>query len=152
MLQEGSRLVSLFEAADESTFLHETAHIFYDDLASFDEETAEDLAEVDAWASWYEGAAKEYEDTPWAMEFAARERAIREAIRTHDEVLEERLKAEWREERFARGFERYLEEGRAPRRRFRKSSTSAAPSSRPPTRPFEAAQAAADHRLLSSRS
>ena len=33
------------------------------------------------------------------MEFAARERAIREAIRTHDEVLEECLKAEWREER-----------------------------------------------------
>lgn len=117
VLQEGSRLVSLFEAADESTFLHETAHIFYDDLARlapFDEETAEDLAEVDAWASWYEGAAKEYEDTPWAMEFAARERAIREAIRTHNEALEERLKAEWREERFARGFERYLEEGRAP--------------------------------------
>ena len=102
MLQEGSCLFSLFEAADESTFLHETAHIFYDDLARlapFDEETAEDLAEVDAWASWYEGAAKEYEDTPWAMEFAARERAIREAIRTHDEVLEECLKAEWREER-----------------------------------------------------
>ena len=117
VLQEGSRLVSLFEAADESTFLHETAHIFYDDLARlapFDEETAEDLAEVDAWASWYEGAAKEYEDTPWAMEFAARERAIREAIRTHNEALEERLKAEWRAERFARGFERYLEEGRAP--------------------------------------
>lgn len=117
VLQEGSRLVSLFEAADESTFLHETAHIFYDDLARlapFDEETAEDLAEVDAWASWYEGAAKEYEDTPWAMEFAARERAIREAIRTHNETLEERLKAEWRAERFARGFERYLEEGRAP--------------------------------------
>ena len=117
VLQEGSRLVSLFEAADESTFLHETVHIFYDDLARlapFDEETAEDLAEVDAWASWYEGAAKEYEDTPWAMEFAARERQIREAIRTHDEELEERLKNEWRAERFARGFERYLEEGRAP--------------------------------------
>ena len=84
VLQEGSRLVSLFEAADESTFLHETAHIFYDDLARlapFDEETAEDLAEVDAWASWYEGAAKEYEDTPWAMEFAARERAIEDAGR-----------------------------------------------------------------------
>lgn len=117
VLQEGSRLVSLFEAADESTFLHETAHIFYDDLARlapFDEETAEDLAEVDAWASWYEGAAKEYEDTPWAMEFSARERQIREAIRTHDEELEERLKNEWRAERFARGFERYMEEGRAP--------------------------------------
>ena len=84
VLQEGSRFVSFFEAADESTFLHETAHIFYDDLAClapFDEETAEDLAEVDAWASWYEGAAKEYEDTPWAMEFAARERAIEDAGR-----------------------------------------------------------------------
>lgn len=84
VLQEGSCLFSLFEAADESTFLHETAHIFYDDLARlapFDEETAEDLAEVDAWASWYEGAAKEYEDTPWAMEFAARERAIEDAGR-----------------------------------------------------------------------
>ena len=69
VLQEGSRLVSLFEAADESTFLHETAHIFYDDLARlapFDEETAEDLAEVDAWASWYEGAAKEYEEAAMA--------------------------------------------------------------------------------------
>ena len=47
----------------------------------FDEGTAEDLAEVDAWANWYEGAAKEYEDTPWAMEFAARERAIEDAGR-----------------------------------------------------------------------
>ena len=84
VLQEGSCLFSLFEAADESTFLHEIAHIFYDDLARlapFDEETAEDLAKVDAWASWYEGAAKEYEDTPWAMEFAARERAIEDAGR-----------------------------------------------------------------------
>ena len=84
VLQEGSRFVSFFEAADESTFLHETAHIFYDDLARlapFDKETAEDLAKVDAWASWYEGAAKEYEDTPWAMEFAARERAIEDAGR-----------------------------------------------------------------------
>ena len=72
------------KAADESTFLHEIEHIFYDDLARlapFDEETAEDLAKVDAWASWYEGAAKEYEDTPWAMEFAARERAIEDAGR-----------------------------------------------------------------------
>ena len=32
VLQEGKRLVHLFEAADESTFLHEMAHVFYDDM------------------------------------------------------------------------------------------------------------------------
>ena len=117
VLNEGSRLVSLFEEADESTFLHEMAHIFYDDmerLAPRDVETFKDLAAVERWAAWHEGAADEYRGTPWEKEFAAREAAILTAQRNGDVKEEKSLMEEWRHERFARGFEIYIKEGKAP--------------------------------------
>ena len=95
-LSNGQRLVTLMESADESTFLHELGHVFLDDLrilSAFDEASQKELATVDEWAAWHEGAAKEYQNTPW----------------------EKALKV-WRHERFARAFERYLKEGEAPAR------------------------------------
>lgn len=117
VLNEGSRLVSLFEEADESTFLHEMAHVFYDDmerLAPRDVETFKDLAAVERWAAWHKGAADEYKGTPWEKEFAAREAAILTAQRNGDVKEEKSLMEEWRHERFARGFEIYIKEGKAP--------------------------------------
>jgi len=35
-----------------------------EDIASLDEASAEDLETVRDWATWQEGQAKEYEDTP----------------------------------------------------------------------------------------
>ena len=113
----GRRVISLFEQADESTFLHEMGHMFLmdlEDLSVIDATSAEDLATVQDWATWQEGQAKEYEDTPWQKEFAEREKAILAAKKRGDVVEVRKLKREWEQERFARGFERYLETGKAP--------------------------------------
>lgn len=113
----GRRIISLFEQADESTFLHEMGHMFLmdlEDLAAIDAASAEDLETVRDWATWQEGQAKEYEDTPWQKEFAEREKAILAAKKRGDVVEVRKLRREWEQERFARGFERYLETGKAP--------------------------------------
>ena len=113
----GRRIISLFEQADESTFLHEMGHMFLmdlEDIAALDEASAEDLETVRDWATWQEGQAKEYEDTPWQKEFAEREKAILAAKKRGDVVEVRKLRREWEQERFARGFERYLETGKAP--------------------------------------
>ena len=113
----GRRIISLFEQADESTFLHEMGHMFLmdlEDLAAIDAASAEDLETVRDWATWQEGQAKEYEDTPWQKEFAEREKAILAAKKRGDVVEVKKLRREWEQERFARGFERYLETGKAP--------------------------------------
>lgn len=118
-LSNGQRLVTLMESADESTFLHELGHVFLDDLrilSAFDEASQKELAMVDEWAAWHEGAAKEYQNTPWEKEFKAHEAAILAAKKSGDaKALEKALKV-WRHERFARAFERYLKEGEAPAR------------------------------------
>ena len=118
-LSNGQRLVTLMESADESTFLHELGHVFLDDLrilSAFDEVSQKELATVDEWAAWHEGAAKGYQNTPWEKEFKAHEAAILAAKKSGDaKALEKALKV-WRHERFARAFERYLKEGEAPAR------------------------------------
>ena len=113
----GRRIISLFEQADESTFLHEMGHMFLmdlEDLAAIDAASAEDLETVRDWATWQEEQAKEYADTPWQKEFAEREKAILAAKKRSDVVEVRKLRREWEQERFARGFERYLETGKAP--------------------------------------
>ena len=113
----GRRVISLFEGADESTFLHEMGHMFLmdlEDIAALDEASAEDLETVRDWATWQEGQVKEYEDTPWQKEFAEREKAILAAKKRGDVVEVKKLRREWEQERFARGFELYLETGKAP--------------------------------------
>ena len=113
----GRRIISLFEQADESTFLHEMGHMFLmdlEDLAAIDAASAEDLETVRDWATWQEGQAKEYEDTPWQKEFSEREKALLAAKKRGDVVEVRKLRREWEQERFARGFERYLETGKAP--------------------------------------
>lgn len=122
VMSNGRRIISLFESADESTFTHEMAHMFLmdlEDLAKIDEVSAKELEAVDNWASWKKGDAKLYKGTPWAREFAKREQAIIDAEAYGDMDEADRLKREWRQERFARGFEQYLRDGQAPAKGLR---------------------------------
>lgn len=115
----GQHVIDLFSAADESTFMHETAHMYYamlEELAAAypSSSAAKELATVKEWAEWREGQAAEYKGTRSAVEFQTREDAIKDAIKHGDTVREKALRYEWEQERFARGFEMYLESGEAP--------------------------------------
>ena len=115
--EDGKRIITLFESADESTFMHEMGHMFLmdlDELAKIDEASAKDLEAVNAWAEWHEGAADEYAETDFADEFRDHENAILAAKKAGDTVAEKAAMERWRQERFARGFEMYLAEGKAP--------------------------------------
>ena len=116
-LSDGKRVVTLLDGADESTFLHEMGHVFLldlQDLAEIDQTSANDMSAVESWAMWKKGQAKDYKGTAWEQEFADREKAIAKAMADGDEATASQLKDEWMQERFARGFERYLESGEAP--------------------------------------
>ena len=115
--EDGKRIITLFESADESTFMHEMGHMFLmdlDELAKMDEASAKELETVNAWAEWHEGAAEDYKDTDFADEFRDHENAILAAKKSGDVVAEKAALERWRQERFARGFEMYLSEGKAP--------------------------------------
>lgn len=119
---DGRCVITLLEEADESTFLHEMSHMFLmdlEDLAQIDEVSKKELELVDAWANWEKGAAKEYKGTPWEREFRKREQGIIDAEAAGDHDTADRLKRQWRQERFARAFELYLREGKAPARGLR---------------------------------
>ena len=121
-IPNGQRIISLFEAADESTFLHEMGHLFLLDLehlAPMSPTAEKDLATVKKWAEWREGQAAEYKGTPFAAEFAYIDARIRAAIKRGDEKKAEKLKRQWEHERFARGFEMYLKTGDAPTKGLR---------------------------------
>ena len=121
-VRDGQRIVSLFEEADESTFLHEMGHLFLLDLerlADMSPTSAQELQTVKKWAAWSEGQAEEYKDTPFAAEFAYLDARIRAALKKGDEKKAEKLKRQWEHERFARGFEVYLQHGEAPTKGLR---------------------------------
>ncbi|BEU87459.1 hypothetical protein TAMA11512_09230 [Selenomonas sp. TAMA-11512] len=120
--EQGKRIIQLFEGANESTMLHEMGHMFLmdlEELAKIDEASADDLATVNAWTEWKEGSAEEYKDTPWAEKFRAHEQAILDAQKAGDEVALKAAMDRWKQERFARGFELYLYEGKAPSKSLR---------------------------------
>ena len=122
----GQKVIRLFETADESTFIHEMGHVAYEnlrELASQENAPAQfkrDIKTLDNWANWKEGQIDEYVGTATYKEFAARDNAIKEAMASGDEALAEQLKYEWRQERFARGWEEYLKKGKAPTEGLRK--------------------------------
>lgn len=119
---DGMRIVSILENANASTFVHEMGHVFLDDLetlAQFDETSAKELAIVNEWAEWHKGDAEKYRPTnpkgrSWYKEFSRREQAIIDAEAAGDHDAADRLKREWKQERFARAFELYLRDGQAP--------------------------------------
>lgn len=121
-MSNGKRIISLFESADESTFLHEMGHMFLmdlEDLAVIDDISAKELEVVKDWASWKKGDAKQYKNTPWEKEFRQREQQIIDAEEHQDIEEAEKLKRIWEQERFARAFEMYLHDGHAPAKGLR---------------------------------
>lgn len=121
-MSNGQRIISLFESADESTFLHEMGHMFLldlEDLAVIDDISATELGVVKDWASWKKGDAKQYKNTPWEKEFRQREQQIIDAEEHQDIEEAEMLKRIWEQERFARAFEMYLHDGHAPAKGLR---------------------------------
>lgn len=116
-MSNGQRIISLFESADESTFLHEMGHMFLldlENLAQIDEVSDKELHIVQEWASWHPDDYKLYENSPFAKEFRDRELAIVAAEQHGDTEQAEKLKRIWQQERFARAFELYLHDGHAP--------------------------------------
>ncbi len=116
-LSTGGYIMSLLQTADESTFLHESGHLFLWDLeqlASFGGQYAEDWRMVQEWASYKNGAEKLYKGTPFEKEFATLAQNIRAAEEAGDVNTADSLKRRWMHERFARGFEMYLKQGKAP--------------------------------------
>ena len=121
-IPNGQRIISLFEAADESTFLHEMGHLFLLDLehlAPMSPTAEKDLATVKKWAAWREGQATEYKGTPFARSFAELDKKIRAALSAGNDRRADNLKRQWEHERFARGFEMYLKTGDAPTKGLR---------------------------------
>lgn len=120
--ENGKRIITLFEGANESTMLHEMGHMFLmdlDELAEMDETSAKDQVTVNEWAEWKPGAAEEYKDTDWKDEFWKYEQDIIAAEKSGDAVAIKSAKERWRQERFARGFEIYLHDGKAPSKALR---------------------------------
>lgn len=117
LLSDGSYIISLLSKANESTFLHECGHIFLRDLeqmAGFGGQYAKDWATVRDWAEYKVGDEKLYKGTPFADEFTKLAGNIRTAEGAGDVNTADSLKRRWMHERFARGFEMYLKQGKAP--------------------------------------
>lgn len=106
-------IISVFAKADESTFAHESAHMYYDFMVRHQKDSPyyrEQLKKADDWLSYSPEKVNEYKDAV-RKEFAGYAKKIEEA-KTPKEKAEAIYR--WKQERFARGFERYLQEGKAP--------------------------------------
>lgn len=120
-------ILHIFEAANQSTVIHESAHWWLSMLNNIaaDPELKEltkedkvleatlqkaqkDRDAIRAWASYYPDVMKEYKGTLIEKEFKEYEAAIKKD--PENKELQERFI----QERFARGFERYLLTGKAP--------------------------------------
>ena len=123
----GKKVIALFKAADQSTFMHEMAHVYLHDmlelakLPNAPKQLLDDVKTLSEWASWRpETFEKEYKGTALEREFRKMHEQIADATKygylvlDGKEVTLEQLKLQWAQERFARGFENYLREGKAP--------------------------------------
>lgn len=120
-------ILHVFEAANQSTVVHESAHWWLSmlnniaadpelkELAKEDkvleatlQKAQKDRDAIRAWASYYPDVMKEYKGTLIEKEFKEYEAAIKKD--PENKELQERFI----QERFARGFERYILTGKAP--------------------------------------
>lgn len=114
----GDTIIRLFESSNLSTFLHETGHYFLtvmQDMAREGGPVADDFATVKAW--WRENAKAVAADARRSMpDVAVTEADVIRAIETGstgDVMLDGAIDVGMQEQ-FARGFEAYLMEGKAP--------------------------------------
>lgn len=123
-----ANVIELFDGANESTVIHEGAHMFLsmlENMSQMSEENAAtyfngdtakaraalksmrgDLSTIRSWAAFSEDHLSEYKGTILEKEFTQ----YAEDIRAGKAGAMER----WMQERFARGFEKYLMDGSAP--------------------------------------
>lgn len=123
-----ANVIELFDGANESTVIHEGAHMFLSMLENMTQMSEEnvatyfngdmakaraalksmqgDLSTIRSWAAFSEDHLSEYKGTILEKEFTK----YAEDIRAGKAGAMER----WMQERFARGFEKYLMEGSAP--------------------------------------
>lgn len=112
--------IHLFDAADQSSFIHESAHMYLTEMERMVQEEGapkqlvEDWHTIHDWASYAGGRLDDYKGTRLEKEFAGYEAAIRKARESGDTVAIKAAEERWMQERFARAFERYIAEGKAP--------------------------------------
>ncbi len=115
----GQYIVSLFEKADESTFMHEMAHVYLlelEKLAELDDQCRADLETIMEWANYHEGDEKKFKGSPFTKEFRQMANNMLAAEQAGDYDTVNKIRRQWAHERFARGFEMYLQHGTAPSR------------------------------------
>lgn len=123
----GEKIISLFKAADQSTFMHEMAHIYLHDMLALAElpnapkQLLDDVATINQWAAWNDTQfVKEYKGTAMESEFKKLNEQMKIAVAQGSVEIEgramtlEQMQRLWMQERFARGFENYLKSGEAP--------------------------------------
>ena len=112
--------IHLFDAADQSSFVHEAAHMYLTEMSKMatDEAAPEGLLEdwntIQNWAAYKPEDIKDYEGTAREKEFKSYAKTIEDARKSGDVIAIRAAEERWMQERFARGFERYIAEGKAP--------------------------------------
>lgn len=115
-----SGAIHLFDAADQSSFIHESAHMYLTEMERMVQEEGapkqlvEDWHTIQDWASYADGRLDDYKGTLLEKEFAVYEAAIQKARESGNTVAIKAAEERWMQERFARAFERYIAEGKAP--------------------------------------
>lgn len=112
--------IHLFDGADQSSFVHEAAHMYLTEISKMATDEAapkgllEDWNTIQAWAAYKPEDIKDYEGTAREKEFKSYAKAIEDARKSGDVIAIRAAEERWMQERFARGFERYIAEGKAP--------------------------------------
>lgn len=112
--------IHLFDGADQSSFVHEAAHMYLTEMSKMAVDEAapkgllEDWNTIQAWAAYKPEDIKDYEGTAREKEFKSYAKAIEDARKSGDVIAIRAAEERWMQERFARGFERYIAEGKAP--------------------------------------
>lgn len=112
--------IHLFDGADQSSFVHEAAHMYLTEMSKMATDEAapkgllEDWSAIQDWAAYKPEDMKDYEGTAREKEFKSYAKAIEDARKSGDVIAIRTTEERWMQERFARGFERYIAEGKAP--------------------------------------
>lgn len=112
--------IHLFDGADQSSFVHEAAHMYLTEMSKMAVDEAapkgllEDWNTIQDWAAYKPEDIKDYEGTAREKEFKSYAKAIDDARKSGDVIAIRAAEERWMQERFARGFERYIAEGKAP--------------------------------------
>lgn len=126
-------ILHLFDTADQSSFIHEAGHLWLSELelmaarGDAPAQVMEDLQTIRQWGAYAPEQLDDYTGTDREAEFRQYAADIETARQSGDTVAIQAAEERWMQERFARAFERYIAEGKAPVkelqgpfRRFRK--------------------------------